>query len=102
MLSAGLSIGSQRAKRGVPWLAGQAISRTLSQASLFNDRQPVGEGVSEMRIHSGPGHRVKYMQHRANDGFQGQSDTHGSSAGSVAIDCPGTIAAISAVASGLP
>jgi putative addiction module killer protein len=27
------------------------------------DVRPVGKGVSEMRIHSGPGHRVYYRQH---------------------------------------
>jgi putative addiction module killer protein len=26
------------------------------------DVAPIGEGVSEMRIHSGPGHRVYYKQ----------------------------------------
>ena len=35
--------------------------RRLSQGSV-GDAQPIGEGVSELRIHFGPGYRVYYVQ----------------------------------------
>lgn len=41
------------------------ILHRLSQASLgnFGDCEPVGEGISEMRIHYGPGFRVYLTRH---------------------------------------
>jgi len=34
-----------------------------AQAGNFGDCEPVGDGISEMRIHAGPGYRVYYARH---------------------------------------
>jgi putative addiction module killer protein len=40
------------------------ILARLRSASLghFGDCEPIGEGISEMRIHAGPGYRVYYTR----------------------------------------
>lgn len=53
------------------WFAGlrdkqaeKRIQARIRRAELgnFGDSAPVGEGVSEMRVHYGPGYRVYYAQ----------------------------------------
>ncbi|MBI5591055.1 MAG: type II toxin-antitoxin system RelE/ParE family toxin [Deltaproteobacteria bacterium] len=47
----------------------RAVTRTQvridrAENGKFGDRSPVGEGVSEMRIHYGPGYRVYFVLRR--------------------------------------
>lgn len=56
------------------WLSGlrdlrarAEVARRVRRLALGNpgDVKPVGEGVSELRIHSGPGYRVYFVQRGA-------------------------------------
>jgi putative addiction module killer protein len=47
----------------------KARAKVLTRLSRLEDgnsgdAEPVGSGISEMRIHQGPGYRVYYAQHR--------------------------------------
>ncbi|EEW40144.1 putative addiction module killer protein [Klebsiella pneumoniae subsp. rhinoscleromatis ATCC 13884] len=45
-------------------MAQKRIQARIKRAEVgnFGDSEPVGEGVSEMRIHYGPGYRVYFVQ----------------------------------------
>lgn len=45
--------------RGKARIAARILS---AEQGNFGDSEPVGEGVSEMRIHFGPGYRVYYTR----------------------------------------
>ena len=54
------SLGDLRAKAKV------IMQVDRMELGLFGDSQPVGEGVSELRIHYGPGYRVYYAKEGVN------------------------------------
>ena len=62
----------RKTDRFVEWIDGmrdiRARARILARVERLirgnpGDVQPIGEGVSELRIHFGPGYRVYYKQH---------------------------------------
>ena len=52
-------LGNMRDAKGKARILSRMDSAALGN---FGDCQPVGEGVSEMRIHFGPGYRVYFMR----------------------------------------
>ena len=64
----------RRTERFIQWVDGlsdpRAVAKIAARAERlasgnFGDVQPVGEGVSELRIHYGPGYRVYFVQRGA-------------------------------------
>ena len=64
----------RRTERFIQWLDGLSDARAVAKIAAraerlawgnFGDVQPVGEGVSELRIHFGPGYRVYFVQRGA-------------------------------------
>lgn len=61
----------RRAERFIVWLNGLRDARAVAKIAIrikrladgnFGDVAPVGDGVSELRIHYGPGYRVYFVQ----------------------------------------
>jgi putative addiction module killer protein len=61
----------RRAERFITWLNGLRDPRAVAKIAIrikrladgnIGDVAPVGEGVSELRIHYGPGYRVYFVQ----------------------------------------
>ena len=69
---AAIEIEVYRTEQFDEWLSSLRDSRAVAKITARIDRlqhgnpgdsEPVGSGVSEMRIHYGPGYRVYYIQH---------------------------------------
>ncbi len=61
----------RRSERFIVWLNALRDARAVAKIAIrikrvsggnFGDEAPVGDGVSEMRIHHGPGYRVYFVQ----------------------------------------
>ena len=61
----------RRAERFIVWLNGLRDARAVAKIAIrikrladgnFGDVAPVGDGVSELRIHYGPGYRVYFVR----------------------------------------
>ena len=61
----------RRAERFIVWLNGLRDARAVAKIAIrikrladgnFGDVAPVGDGVSELRIHYGPGYRAYFVQ----------------------------------------